>query len=137
MPGKNEMDQLKLIFELCGPALETMAWTAKIYRVQGGGVQQTSETFKGVFRHASPNALKLIEQLLTLDPEKRLTAEKAMDSDYMWINRCRAIRRNCLSMNRRTSFKRRKGEKRRNRRRLESDKEWKVERRRTWRGRSR
>ena len=35
------------------------------------------------------NALKLIEQLLTLDPEKRLTAEKAMDSDYMWDKRCR------------------------------------------------
>lgn len=85
MPGKNEMDQLKLIFELCGtPTPETWPDCKNLPGSKVVEFNKHPRRLREFFRHASPNALKLIEQLLTLDPEKRLTAEKAMDSDYMW-----------------------------------------------------
>tara|TARA_B100001250_G_C19791088_1_gene786526 strand:+ start:30 stop:857 length:828 start_codon:yes stop_codon:yes gene_type:complete len=85
MPGKNEMDQLKLIFELCGtPTPETWPDCKNLPGSKVVEFNKHPRRLKEFFRHASSNALKLIEQLLTLDPEKRLTAEKAMDSDYMW-----------------------------------------------------
>ena len=85
MPGKSEMDQLKLIFELCGtPTPENWPDCKDLPGAKVAEYKQHPRRLREFFRHASPNALKLIEQLLTLDPKNRLTAEKAMDSDYMW-----------------------------------------------------
>jgi len=87
-PGKTEIDQLDLIFRLCGsPTDENWAdaknlpWyksfkPKKIYKPR----------LREAFKHFPPNALDLVEKLLTLDPKKRITAEEALDSQYFWTD---------------------------------------------------
>ncbi|WJX32008.1 Cyclin-dependent kinase C-1 [Trifolium repens] len=87
-PGKDEPEQLNKIFELCGAPNEAN-WP---------GVQNTPlyNQFKPtipmkrrlgeVFRRFDPNALDLLEKMLTLDPAQRILAKDALDAEYFWTD---------------------------------------------------
>lgn len=85
--GKTEMDQLKLIFEMIGtPTVETWSGYEDLKLFRTGEV--TIETSKkpklrNKYQYKMPApALKLIEKLLELDPKKRLTANRAINSRF-------------------------------------------------------
>jgi serine/threonine protein kinase len=87
-PGRSEMDQLKLIFEVCGtPTSENWPDYAKIPKV--------SEVLDK-FEHKPPAVLEfctkrgidqqgaqLVERLLILDPNRRYTASQALTSSFV------------------------------------------------------
>jgi len=87
-PGKNEIDQLDLIFKLCGTPNEDV-WP-DVNKLPWWKTFKPSKTYKRcireTFKHFSPDALDLIDKLLTLDPKKRITASEALDSEYFWTN---------------------------------------------------
>lgn len=85
--GKSETEQLDLIFKLCGtpsaedwPGLHSLPWAKTILPTKKAYPRRVQE----VFRRAPPSARRLVERFLTLDPEKRVTARDALDSDYFW-----------------------------------------------------
>eukprot|EP01120_Amphizonella_sp_Union-15-10_P005906 TRINITY_DN1817_c0_g5_i1.p1 TRINITY_DN1817_c0_g5~~TRINITY_DN1817_c0_g5_i1.p1 ORF type:complete len:470 (+),score=52.15 TRINITY_DN1817_c0_g5_i1:33-1412(+) len=85
-PGKTEIDQIDLIFRLCGsptddtwPDAKVLPWF-KSFKPKNTYKPRLRE----VFQNFPPAAIELIEQLLTLDPKKRITADKALRSPYFW-----------------------------------------------------
>jgi hypothetical protein len=85
--GKTEMDQLQLIFELLGtPTSDTWEGFQDLKLLRTGEV--TIETtrkakLRDKYQAKMPgSALNLLEKLLELDPQKRLTAGRALDSRY-------------------------------------------------------
>ena len=85
--GKSETEQLDLIFKLCGtpsaedwPGIHALPWAKTILPNKKAYPRRVRE----VFRRAPPSARHLVERFLTLDPEKRVTARDALDSDYFW-----------------------------------------------------
>lgn len=86
LPGKNEIEQLDLIFKLCGTPTELdwpesydLPWS-KLLKAQKPYPRRLHE----VFRHCSQSARNLLDSLFTLDPRKRTSAKDALDSDYFW-----------------------------------------------------
>ncbi|GAQ86098.1 Cdc2-related protein kinase [Klebsormidium nitens] len=87
LPGKNEVDQFQRIMELCGspteenwPGYLELPW-AKQWT---DAVPRRPRKLRHTFRNFSPDALELVERLLTLDPEKRGTAAEALDAEFFW-----------------------------------------------------
>jgi len=85
-PGRNEIDQLELIFKICGtptqenwPDCIKLPWY-KTFKPQKIYKRCLGETFKNF----PIEALNLIDKLLTLDPKKRINASEALDSEYFW-----------------------------------------------------
>jgi len=86
-PGRNEIDQLELIFKLCGtpteatwPSVSKLPWykfkPKKVYKPR----------LREVFKDFPLCTQDLVERLLCLDPDKRATASDALDSDYFWTD---------------------------------------------------
>ena len=76
-----------MIFKLCGtpteedwPGIASLPWAKTILPTKKTYPRRVQE----VFRRAPPSARDLVERFLTLDPEKRVTARDALDSDYFW-----------------------------------------------------
>ncbi|KAL8019377.1 putative protein kinase [Plasmopara halstedii] len=86
LQGKTEIEQLQMIFGLCGmPTEET--WP-DYFKLQGPEIVQTDDRYicplRERFKNFPPHAIDLLEKLLHLDPAKRITAAEAMDHDYFW-----------------------------------------------------
>lgn len=85
-PGRSEIDQLELTYKLCGtpneenwPNAAKLAWW-ETFKPQKVYKRRIREAFKDF----PPEALDLVDRLLTLDPSKRISASEALDSDYFW-----------------------------------------------------
>jgi len=85
-PGRSEIDQLELTYKLCGtpneenwPNAAKLAWW-ETFKPQKVYKRRIREAFKDF----PPEALDLVDRLLTLDPNKRISASEALDSDYFW-----------------------------------------------------
>lgn len=84
-PGKDEPDQLELIFRGLGfpnentwPGWQDLPHASMVRR------EQYRSTIGEVLKHISEGALDLIQQLLRLDPSRRPTACEALDHDWFW-----------------------------------------------------
>ncbi|KAE9396462.1 kinase-like protein [Gymnopus androsaceus JB14] len=51
-----------------------------------GGVGSTKGQLRGVFSELGHETLDLMEQLLTCNPQKRITASQALEHDYFWTD---------------------------------------------------
>jgi len=96
LPGPTEPDQLVLIWNWCGtpdknewkgaeelPLFNTLRPPQSLPRKLKGRLQNISSDRRSFFDDA---ALDLLDRLLTLDPEKRISAGDALDSDYFWTD---------------------------------------------------
>lgn len=86
-PGKNELDELDLIFKLCGTPTEA-TWP-NVTRLPWYSSMVTSSyksRFREHFKNHPPAAVALIERMLCLDPAKRITAAEALEADYFRIH---------------------------------------------------
>lgn len=86
LPGKNELEQLNKIYELCGSPDETN-WpgVSKLpWYIQFKSERVMKRRVKDVFKHFDRHALDLVERMLTLDPSQRITAKDALDAEYFW-----------------------------------------------------
>uniref|UniRef100_A0A8C4QKR4 mitogen-activated protein kinase n=1 Tax=Eptatretus burgeri TaxID=7764 RepID=A0A8C4QKR4_EPTBU len=84
-PGNDYIDQLKLIMQLVGtPTKELMgkisSESARNY-IQSLTVMQKID-FRDVFLGANPDAVDLLEKMLVLDTEQRVTADEALAHPY-------------------------------------------------------
>ena len=89
LPGKNEFEQIDLIFKLLGtpdeltwPRVSKLQYYDMILS-QNGGRKYTSR-FDDKFATLDPYGLDLLRKLLTMDPVKRITADDALDHEYFW-----------------------------------------------------
>ncbi|GJP52887.1 hypothetical protein CLOM_g11970 [Closterium sp. NIES-68] len=88
LPGKSEIEQLGLIFQLCGTPDETN-WPgcSKLpYMQQHKSDRVLKRRVRDIFRNVDKHALDLLDKMLTLDPNKRLSAKDALDAEYFWVD---------------------------------------------------
>lgn len=85
-PGENYLAQIKLIIELLGsPSYEDMAFIsnepAKDY--VAGFKNIPKKNFAKVIKYNNPNAIDLLEKMITFNPNKRIVVEKALQHEYV------------------------------------------------------
>jgi cyclin-dependent kinase 12/13 len=86
-PGKDDLDQLKLIFDLCGkPSLDGIpqSWShlSNVKDIFGAESQPSQLNLR--FAFLKPAAQDLILRMLELDPAKRISAKDALTHDWFW-----------------------------------------------------
>jgi cyclin-dependent kinase 12/13 len=86
LPGKVEIDQLELIYKLCGsPKGDTLA---KFEQYPGWEKMQVKTayepSFSSRFRSVDPKMVDLLQHLLDMDPTERMSAKDACDHGYFW-----------------------------------------------------
>ncbi|KAK4193591.1 kinase-like domain-containing protein [Podospora australis] len=87
LQGKNEVDQLTKIFELCGiPTEETWPGFRRLPNAKGLRLPQNSTTTNSLVRARFPTlpsaGAALLNSLLALDPEKRPSAKQILAHEY-------------------------------------------------------
>lgn len=90
LPGKNEFEQIDLIFKLLGtpdehswPACKTMQYYDMIL---SHTPRKYNSRFEEKFASLEPTAKDLLRKLLMMDPDKRLSADDALDHEYFWTD---------------------------------------------------
>ncbi|CAI7915288.1 unnamed protein product [Closterium sp. NIES-53] len=88
LPGKSEIEQLGLIFQLCGtPDESNWPGCSKLpYMQQHKSDRVLKRRVRDIFRNVDKHALDLLDKMLTLDPNKRLSAKDALDAEYFWVD---------------------------------------------------
>lgn len=85
LQGSTDLDQLQKIFRLCGsPTSETMPDWENLPQANTVTFGPYQRRVKDEFSAYGPQACSLLDQLLVLDKNKRLTADAALDHDYFW-----------------------------------------------------
>jgi mitogen-activated protein kinase 1/3 len=85
-PGKHNYDQLDQIFSVLGtpPKEQIDKIQNEKYRNYLKNIpDKESKSFKEIFSNANPQAIDMIERMLVLDPEKRLTVDEALVHPYL------------------------------------------------------
>ena len=86
--GRSEIDMLNLICHLCGtPTKENWPDVDKLpgYHLLAG-IPVLPRTLRDKYHTLDPLALDLLDQLLILDPKCRISAERAVDSEWFWTD---------------------------------------------------
>jgi len=88
LPGRDEMDQITMIFKLLGTPNE-MTWPggtklSHFNLVAQSIKKQYQSSFNDKFGQLDSQAQDLLRKLLSMDPEKRISAKEALDHDYFW-----------------------------------------------------
>lgn len=86
--GKDYVDQLNRILQVLGtPPEETLkrigSRNVQDYIHQLGFIPKVP--FVNLYPHANPQALDLLERMLTFDPQKRITVDEALEHPYLSI----------------------------------------------------
>lgn len=88
LPGKNEFEQIDLIFKLLGTPDEQGWPNCKKLQYYDMILAQTprkyASRFEEKFAGLEPMAKDLLRKLLMMDPERRITADDALDHEYFW-----------------------------------------------------
>merc|ERR1719473_2687306 len=88
LPGKNEFEQIDLIFKLLGTPDEECWPGCKSLQYYDMILSQTprkyQSRFEEKFANLEPSAKDLLRRLLAMDPSKRLSADDALDHEYFW-----------------------------------------------------
>ena len=89
-PGREEMHQLELIYQLCGtPSGEVEEEYKKFKLYDKMNIAQTYRNkIQKKYHDFGATSLSLLESMLDMHPMKRITAEKALMSDYFWTDIC-------------------------------------------------
>jgi len=85
-PGQDERDQMDKVFSICGSPSE-QRWpgvTSLPYYRQLSSEIVHPDRLRRTLRGLSEDAVNFVCALLTLDPPKRLSAQKALDHDFFW-----------------------------------------------------
>lgn len=85
-PGKHNYDQLDQIFSILGtPPKEQIdkIQNEKYRNYLKNLPNKESKAFTEIFANANPQAIDMIERMLVLDPEKRLTVDEALAHPYL------------------------------------------------------
>ena len=90
LPGKNEFEQIDLIFKLLGTPDESSWPACKKLQYYDMVVSQTNRKYTSRFEEKfgglDPIAKDLLRKLLHMDPTKRLSADDALDHEYFWTD---------------------------------------------------
>ena len=88
LPGKNEFEQIDLIFKLLGtpdeaswPACKTLQYYDMIL---SQNPRKYQSRFEDKFGGLDPSAKDLLRKLLVMDPDKRISADDALDHEWFW-----------------------------------------------------
>lgn len=90
LPGKNEFEQIDMIFKLLGTPDE-QSWpgckTLQYYdMILSQAPRKYQSRFDEKFASLDVHAKDLLRKLLAMDPEKRISAMDALDHDYFWTD---------------------------------------------------
>ncbi|MCO5565815.1 hypothetical protein L7F22_019490 [Adiantum nelumboides] len=88
--GKNETDQIIKIFKLLGQPSEDI-WhgfsklpNAKNIFGNSHSIAQPFSKLRQTFKYSTENCIDLLQKMLTYDPERRITAEQALQHPYFF-----------------------------------------------------
>jgi serine/threonine protein kinase len=84
-PGRNEVDQLTLIYNVCGtPSTESWPGIEKLPWYKMRPKTEHAPRLAQLLSEFTPDTVALVSGLLQLCPAARMTAGKALDSDWFW-----------------------------------------------------
>jgi len=83
-PGKNELDMIHRIHNILGTPPQKILDRFKSHasHLDFNFPQKVGTGIEKLLPHCSPDCIDLLKQMLTYDPEKRITAEQVLQHDY-------------------------------------------------------
>ncbi|KAL9654717.1 hypothetical protein ABK040_008514 [Willaertia magna] len=84
-PGKNYLNQLDLILDVCGTPTndEEIRGCAKAKKYMKTLSKKPKRNLMELFPHANPLAIDLLDKMLEFDPLKRITVDEALKHSYL------------------------------------------------------